>query len=44
MGMQAELFNDAPANDVPTKSTLQLVKELKDAGEDYEFYPTTEEQ
>ena len=30
MGMQAELFNDAPANDVPQKSTLQLVKELKE--------------
>ena len=39
MGMQAELFDD-----VPQKSTLQLVKELKANGEDFEFFPTSDEQ
>ena len=41
--LQHDLFSQLPPN--PTKSTtLAVVRELKQRGEDHEWYPTTEEQ
>ena len=44
MDFQTDLFSQDHNEPVKSPSTHQLVKQLKDAGEDFEWYPTTTEQ
>lgn len=44
MDFQADMFSQAHSAPIKQPSTHQLVKQLKAAGEDYEWYPTTTEQ
>ena len=44
MDFQTDLFSQDHNEPVKSPSTHQLVKQLKAAGEDFEWYPTTTEQ